>query len=168
LYLGGENKSLSATISNNLNIDIKVPKGYNVAVENEDMVWLRFDTDKYTANLWIQIFDEKPDNSDFGVLQRNQFGKTYVSGTIEGSHMMTEDIIDYFQNHDQLGSNAVVETRGLWKMSADFLGGPFLNYCISDSLQNRTVVMDAFVMAPSTKKRQIMRQMEYLMNNIKI
>ncbi len=168
VYLGGEDKTLSKAVSEKLNIDMAVPKGYQIAADKADMVWLRFDTEKYTANLWIQNFETTTEKDDFGVTRRNQFGRTFVTGSTPGSHMTTEDLIDYFQTKTRADGNERIESRGLWKMSADFLGGPFLNYCISDSSKNRTIVMDAFVMAPANKKRQIMRQMEVLMNSIKI
>lgn len=168
IYLGGEDKALSKQINEKLNITMEVPKGYQIAADKDDMVWLRFDTDKYTANLWIQKFEATGKKDDFGVTSRNQFGRTFVTGSTEGSYMTTEDLIDYFQTKTSANGNPRIESRGLWKMSADFLGGPFLNYCISDTNKNRTLVVDAFVMAPANKKRQIMRQMEVLMNNIKI
>jgi len=82
--------------------------------------------------------------------------------------MTTEDLLDYFQTKREIDGRERIESRGLWKMTADFLGGPFLNYAIPDTKKNRTVVVEAFVMAPSHKKRQIMRQMEVLMNGIDI
>jgi len=168
VYLGGEDKALSNKINEKLDINMAVPKGYQLAADEDNMVWLRYDTDKYTANLWIQNFESTAEADEFGVNSRNQFGRAYVIGSTPGSYMTTEDLIDYFQTKTTANGKERIESRGLWKMSADFLGGPFLNYCVADSSKNRTVVVDAFVMAPSSKKRQIMRQMEVLMNNIKI
>jgi len=168
VYLGGEDKALSKEINEKLDINIAIPRGYQVAANEDNMVWLRFDTEKYTANLWIQNFENTSQADDFGINSRNQFGRAYVIGSTPGSYMTTEDLIDYFQTKRTANGKARIESRGLWKMSADFLGGPFLNYCVADSSKNRTVVVDAFVMAPSNKKRQIMRQMEMLMNSIKI
>lgn len=168
VYLGGEDKALSQKINEKLDINIAVPKGYQLAANEDNMVWLRYDTDKYTANLWIQNFESTSQADDFGVISRNKFGRIYVIGSSPGSYMTTEDLIDYFQTKTTANGKARIESRGLWKMSADFLGGPFLNYCVADSTKKRTVVVDAFVMAPSHKKRQIMRQMEMLMNSIQI
>lgn len=168
VYLGGEDKALSQKINEKMDINIAVPKGYQLAANEDNMVWLRYDTDKYTANLWIQNFESTSQADDFGVISRNKFGRFYVIGSSPGSYMTTEDLIDYFQTKTTANGKERIESRGLWKMSADFLGGPFLNYCVADSSKKRTVVVDAFVMAPSHKKRQIMRQMEMLMNSIQI
>lgn len=168
VYLGGEDKDLSKILNEKLEITMEVPKGYQIAASEENMVWLRFDTDKYTANLWIKNFDSTGKKDDFGVTSRNQFGKAFVTGNTPGSYMTTEDLIDYFQTKRETNGKERIESRGLWKMTADFLGGPFLNYSIPDAEKNRTLVVESFVMAPSHKKRQIMRQMEVLMNSIEI
>jgi len=48
VYLGGEDKALSEIVNEKLNITMEVPKGYQIAASDENMVWLRFDTEKYT------------------------------------------------------------------------------------------------------------------------
>jgi len=166
LYLGGEDKKLSKYINDKLNINIKVPKGYQMAKDDKNMVWLRFDSEKYTANLVLQTFDEIQTANDFGVLTRNSFGEKYVEGNTEGSYMTTENLIDYFQTPKTINNIEVLESRGLWKLTKDFLGGPFINYKMEDAASNRTLVIDAFIMAPAGKKRQVMRQLEYWMNTV--
>lgn len=168
VYLGGEDKDLSKIVNEKLDITMEVPKGYRIAATEKNMIWLRFDTEKYTANLWIKNFETTDGTDDFGVRSRNQFGQAFVTGNTLGSYMTTEDLIDYFQTKRAINGTERIESRGLWKMTADFLGGPFLNYSIPDAAKNRTLVVESFVMAPSHKKRQIMRQMEVLMNSIEI
>lgn len=166
LYLGGEDKKLTKFVNDQLNINIKVPKGYQMAKNDENMIWLRFDSDKYTANLVLQTFDETQTTEDFGILARNSFGEKYVEGNTDGSYMTTEDLVDYFQTPKTINNVKVLESRGLWKLTKDFLGGPFINYKLEDAASNRTLVMDAFIMAPAGKKRQVMRQLEYWMDTV--
>lgn len=169
LFLGGEDKQLTKHLKEKLNIDLKVPKGYKMAKEDKDMIWLRFDTDKYTANLVLQTFDEVQTADEFGIIERNSFGQKFVEGNIEGSFMTTENLIDYYQTSKTTNNNIeVLESRGLWKLTEDFLGGPFINYKIEDVANNRTLVLDGFIMAPAEKKRQVMRQLEYWMNTTKL
>jgi len=168
LYLGGEDKQLTKHLKSKLNIDLKVPKGYQMAKEDDNMMWFRYDSDKYTANFVLQTFDEIQTADEFGVLKRNSFGKAYVEGTSDGSFMTTEDLVGYFQTAKTINNIESLESRGLWKLTNDFLGGPFVNYKIEDKANNRTIVLDAFVMAPAGKKRQVMRQLEYWMNTISL
>jgi len=168
LYLGGEDKQLTKFVKNKLNIDLKIPEGYRMAKEDDNMIWFRFDSKKYTANLVLQMFNEIETNDEFGVIARNNFGEKYVEGNIDDSFMTTEDLLDYFQTAKTINKVKVLESRGLWKMTKDFLGGPFINYKIEDKANNRTLIMDAFIMAPTGKKRQVMRQLEYWMNTVDI
>ena len=32
------------------------------------------------------------------------------------------------------------ETRGTWEVQGDFMGGPFINYLVKDSINNRTAI----------------------------
>ena len=46
-----------------------------------------------------------------------------------------------------------METRGLWKMEHDAMGGPFVSHSRVDTLNNRVVVAEGFVYAPEKMKR---------------
>ena len=60
-----------------------------------------------------------------------------------------------------------METRGLWKMENDFMGGPFVNYTIWDEDGNRTVVVDGFVYAPGKDKRNYVMELEAIIQSLR-
>ena len=53
-----------------------------------------------------------------------------------------------------------VETRGLWDVKGDFMGGPFLNYAIHDEKRNRIINLDGYTYYPNKDKRDLMLQLE--------
>ena len=53
-----------------------------------------------------------------------------------------------------------METRGLWKMEHDAMGGPFVSHSRVDTLNNRVVVAEGFVYAPEKMKRGLIRRLE--------
>ena len=53
-----------------------------------------------------------------------------------------------------------VITRGLWEMTGDAMGGPFVAHIHTDSLTGRHVTVLAFVYAPESRKRNIIRKLE--------
>jgi len=57
-------------------------------------------------------------------------------------------------------------TRGLWEMKDDSMGGPFVERTVF--LGDRTLVAEAFVYAPESKKRNLIRELEAVLNSIKI
>jgi hypothetical protein len=52
------------------------------------------------------------------------------------------------------------ELRGLWEMQGDMMGGPFVSHARLDEKNNRVVVVEGFVFAPETNKRNYIRRIE--------
>ena len=50
--------------------------------------------------------------------------------------------------------------RGLWQMEGDAMGGPFVSLSTVDSVNSRVIVAEAFVYAPGTNKRNLIRSAE--------
>ena len=61
-----------------------------------------------------------------------------------------------------------VETRGTWEVKNDYMAGPFLNYIIQDTINNRLLVMEGFVFSPSIQKRNYMVELEAIFRSLKI
>lgn len=171
VYLAGYDKVLSDKIDQKFNCSFRIPSGYKIAKEEDNFSWLRYDHEKYTANIFMKSIPyngKVEEDSELGVKQRDILGKAHVEGSAENSYMMTEDKFAYDQTLLNVNNKEVIESRGLWKMSRNFLGGPFINYVIDDPKNKRVVVLDAFVMAPASKKRQIMRQLEFTLQQVKL
>jgi len=166
LFYAGEEILLSKKLNEKHGINFKVPKGFRLAKETETFTWLRFDEPSFTTNLFFNHSNKK-ENKDFGIKSRNQFGKEYVIGNTKGSYMITENLVDVKQKTKTEGENEITVSKGLWKLTKDFLGGPFVNYLFFNQSKNKTVVIDGFINAPGEKKRQKMRQLEYLLQQTK-
>jgi hypothetical protein len=86
-------------------------------------------------------------------------------GTNEGSKMVVEHRVDadtsYISYHGRYG----MELRGLWRMSVESRGGPFLAYAIHDSVRNDLLVLHGFVFAAGMDKRNHMLQMEAMLRS---
>jgi len=166
IYLGGDSPELSTQVKEVVNVDFKVPKKYKVILKKDNLIWLRYYSEKYQANLVIQSLPKTPLEENIGIAIRNSFGKAEVKGTNEGSYMSTEEKIEWMTRPITLNGKKAIESKGLWMMTEDFLGGPFKNYVVDDTKNNRTLFIEGFVMAPQGDKRQAMRQLDYLMKNI--
>jgi hypothetical protein len=62
------------------------------------------------------------------------------------------------------------EIRGVWKIADDKIpmGGPFINYAIEDKVNNRYLVAEGYVYAPSLDKREYVFELESIIKSIKI
>jgi len=48
------------------------------------------------------------------------------------------------------------------------MAGPFLNYIIQDTLNQRNIVLEGFVFSPSSKKREMVFELEAIFKSLKI
>jgi hypothetical protein len=74
--------------------------------------------------------------------------------------MAVEPDADFLRREIKVNDLDVIETRGLWHVKNDFMGGPFVTFTVIDNEKNRVVNFDAFVYAPQFKKRDYLRQLE--------
>lgn len=58
--------------------------------------------------------------------------------------------------------------RGLWEMENDIMGGPFVSHSVVDEINNRVIVVEAFLYAPNRKKGSMMRKLEASLFTLKL
>jgi len=102
------------------------------------------------------------------IAHRDSIGKNYFEGTYEGSYMTTEMLIPPSIANTEISGMYALETRGLWRMEGDFMGGPFLSYSIYDEKNDRILTVEALLYGPQAKKRNIVLEMEAMLKSIKL
>ena len=58
------------------------------------------------------------------------------------------------------------EMRGVWEMSRDYMGGPFVTYLILSKDQRTVYFIDAWIYAPGKEKRDYMQRLEHIVSSI--
>ena len=170
IFAFGSNHLITKKVQDTFGFDFKVPLDYVVAVNKDKFMWLRQDTKNVTNNILIYEvpYDAQSMSGEnlktLPIRLRNEIGKRYVEGPSEESYLGTELRLPYIQQDRDLGNRYALETRGLWKMEYDYMGGPFVNYTIYDEPNNRMVLIEGFVYAPGEKKRKLMRNMEAILS----
>ena len=90
---------------------------------------------------------------------RDSIMKANIPGGKEGQYMTTEH--DYVEMKETMFKERYMqEVRGLWSMHNDMMGGPFVSHSMVDELNNKIIVVEAFLFAPSRKKGDLMRKLE--------
>jgi hypothetical protein len=80
----------------------------------------------------------------------------------------TEVIPPDFKRTSNFSTGFAVETRGLWKVVHDFMGGPFISYTFIDKYTNNIVTAEGYLYSPGTEQRKFALQIEALLNTIKV
>ena len=91
--------------------------------------------------------------------KRDSVMKVNIPGAFEGSYMSTQRDFVYVEDATVQGKYAQV-ARGLWRVKGDRMGGPFVSHSRVDEVNGRVIVAEAFIYAPESLKRDLMRRME--------
>ena len=167
------NSLLKDTGLDSLNISLKIPSAYSVFKNEPQTVWLQKPLKNGTSNLIIK--DLKSSLSDFEKINlndvvslRDSIGKEFIPGRVENSYMITEkEYLPYISYQTVNGFDAI-ETRGTWEVKGDYMGGPFINYIIKDTLNNSLLYVEGFVFSPSQRKRDKMIELEAVIKSMVI
>ncbi len=90
---------------------------------------------------------------------RDSLLQKYVQGTREGSYITTEYRRSVITKEMDLDNRLTgFETLGTWRMTNDFMGGPFVNFFYHDPETERLFMIEYGQFAPSVSKRRFVRQ----------
>ena len=67
----------------------------------------------------------------------------------------------------QLNGYPTIVSKGLWEVKDFILGGPFSNYIIEDPKRDRCVVIEGFIAAPGTSKRDLLFELETIIKSVR-
>lgn len=164
---------LSREIEKKYKIAMVVPEGFVCAVKNDNFCWLRRDTKDWIQSILIytQNYTNTEQFSEKQIIRlRDSLTKQYVFGAIDSSYIITAKkyLPPFSEPCSAFGDNYALRTVGLWEAVGDCMGGPFVNFTILDEKSNRVITLDCFLYAPNDKKRDLLRQIEAVLLNIKI
>jgi len=144
------------------------PDGFRVRTANLNFVSVSRDTRHFMQNIMVHSypFTAYSFTQEDIIRVRNQIAQRYIFGQIEGSFMTTEMLIPPISREVNLNGRFAIETRGLWRMVGDFMGGPFVNYVFFDEENNQMIMIDGFVFAPGRGKRDLLLQLEAIAYSI--
>lgn len=170
-------------IQENLGLSINFPTAYRVvkttAKKEDKFFWIKKNFKASTnvsgdLNILLYQVPLKAINRDSTVVNqiikiRDSIGKKFIEGAIDGSYMGTEKAYTPFNSETILDNKPAIETKGLWDLKeGTIMAGPFINYAIEDKINNRWVIAEGFVFAPSIEKRSYVFELEAIIKSIKI
>ena len=163
----------STAISEQLGIEIQFPSIYRLAKQEDDFFWIRRDIKTGTVNLLLYTvpYDEaftKEALANRVIRTRDSIGRKHIPGPVEGSYMTTEKAYTPFFGKDKVASLSSFKTKSIWQVKDAFMSGPFINYWIEDTANNRFLIAEGFVFAPSVEKRAYVFELEAIIQSISI
>jgi len=160
-------------IREKLGVSLKFPTAYRIAKTEDDFFWIRRDI--ATGNVDMLLYEvpissiRKGDSAVIDIVRvRDSVGKIHIEGALEDTYMATEDKFTPFISEVILDNKPTYETRGLWDLKNAFMSGPFINYAIEDKVNNRYVIIEGYVFAPSIAKRDYIFELESIIKSLAI
>ncbi len=164
------NTKFNDSVKKYFGCEIMIPKDILKMKVGKDFIWASNDGLSTVQNICVysypyatkKVFDK------YGFIAlRDTFMARNIPGYNPGSVMETTGQYVKLTNKIVKG-NFVQEARGLWDMTKDAMGGPFISHSRIDSINNRVIVAEAFVYAPSKMKRTILRRLEASLYTLKM
>lgn len=156
-----------------LGLSMKFPTAYRMAKEEDKFFWIRRDIKN--GNVDMMIYEvplssiRKGDSAVMDIVRlRDSVGKIHIEGPTEDSFMATEDAFTPSISETILDNKPTLETRGLWDVTNAFMSGPFVNYAIEDKVNNRYIIIEGYVFAPSVAKREYVFELEAILKSVSI
>ncbi|MCF0183865.1 MAG: DUF4837 family protein [Bacteroidaceae bacterium] len=137
-----------------------VPVDLSCFKQGENFVWTS--TPGNQMNICVYSYPyEGPQtfNKAYCLAKRDSIMGANIPGGREGSCMGTDTLSVDVTDIVVRGGYAC-EARGLWKMTKEFLGGPFVSHSRVDTINNRVIVAEGFVMEFDKLNRTMMRTLE--------
>ena len=156
------NPEVSRLAQEIIGVDIWVPWEVNKFKKGKDFLWASTNTGKKDMSIVLYSYPYTDKNTftlDYFLNKRDSVMKVNIPGGPEGSYMTTQRDYVYVKDATVQGKYAQV-ARGLWRVQGDRMGGPFVSHSRVDEANGRVIVAEAFIYAPESLKRDLMRRME--------
>ncbi len=92
--------------------------------------------------------------------------ETFILGQYDSSFVAVDRLRPIRADTVLIGDRAATQTRGLWRMRGDLMGGPFVRYTFYDAGQQRLYIYFGMIYAPQHRfrgmKREFLRQIEVI------
>jgi hypothetical protein len=148
-----------------------VPYDMTYTRSGKDFFWTSNNAKTGRMDMILYTFpytDEQTFTGEYLIAKRDSVLKINLPGTFPDSYMATETRAPVDYTSITVRGKYCGVLRGLWKMVGDKMGGPFVSHIRLDETNNRIVVIEGFVYAPETEKRNYIRRLEAALYTLRL
>ena len=169
-WLDRDSATPKTRIRNTFGFELAYPKGLSNITEDDNFFWATNNSAESRQDVTIfsiPYTSEKVFEKDSLITIRNRVLGKHIKGSFD-SQMSTARTLPPEYRKLEINGLFRAELRGLWEMTTDMMGGPFVMQAFVNENTNRVIFVDVLVYAPEKKKRNLMRNMEGTFYTIKI
>lgn len=162
-----EELSIKPVVAGNFGGSPTFPSGYKIKKNTPDFMWISYETTYIYQDIFIYKYPATQAADEFSkeniVGYRNSMLQANVPGMFDNTYMTTSKFVEPRVTYMKYKGREFAETRGLWEVQNDFMGGPFVSHSFYSKDGQDVIVLEAFVYAPRYDKRHYLRQVESLL-----
>lgn len=161
-WLNKENATPKTRIRNTFGFEIAYPKGISNITEDNNFFWATNNSGESRQDITIfsiPYTSETVFEKDSLIAIRNRVLGEHIKGSFD-SQMSTSKAFTPDYRKLEIDGIFRAELRGLWEMTTDMMGGPFVMQAFVNEKTNRVIFVDVLVYAPEKKKRNLIRNLE--------
>ena len=155
-------------------VNVIPPRGLRHMMQEENFVWITNNAARARQDFVMYQFpyvNEEVFNANTLIAIRNEILGEHIHGMFPNSVMRTQTTIypPYFRTL-AVNSEFRAEIRGLWELSGEFMGGPFVMHAFVNENTGMVVVAEVFTYSPEaqTSTRNLIRSSEASLYTISI
>lgn len=158
--------NVAATAKEMFGCEVWVPTDLSTMKKGEDFFWASSPTSNQ-LNFCMYSYpyvSSKIFTPEYFVHKRDSVMEKNIPGAMEGMHMATQQYKGEYlieSQHIVVRHAFAQEVRGLWEITKDNMGGPYVSHVRVDTVNQRVIVAEGFVYLPNEpKKRNLVRKLE--------
>jgi hypothetical protein len=166
VYRRAEQTELSEDILETYGWSFRIQHDYRVGVDTLNVLTLRRylpDNDRWIWVWWQDDFSQNEfDNlgRDWVSTKRDSINQEYMKGSTDEKYVKTDYDRPYEQRFMEINGMQSYESRGIWRMHNELMGGPFINYTMYDHENERLFMMEYGQFSPRWDQRRFLYQFE--------
>jgi hypothetical protein len=155
----GSNRKAESSIRRMFGWNMRIPAEMKAGKTGRNFIWLSDNRPDRMRNICVYSYSGTTLDAHRALAARDSVMRLNIPGELDGMYMQTTpgSVTAGLTTED---GRTVMISRGLWEMRNDAMGGPFVSYSVVDSANSRIIVAEAFVYAPGTNKRNLIRSAE--------
>lgn len=166
--------SKDSVLTDKFGISMRLPSVYKVGKQEDNFVWIDREIQKGSMNLIAYEMPGDYFKNDSTLVSRvigmrDSIGRLYIPGPDvpnKVTYMGTEKAFAPAVFTTTINGKEALEIRGIWEVVNYPMAGPFITYILKDSKRKRTMVLEGFVFAPATNKRDYMFELEAIIRTV--
>ena len=165
------NVELMHRFEDKFGFSLTLPQEYIWASEDDGFAWMRKETKDFGLGILVNVmpYREQAQLDTNRIWNRlDTIMRRHVFGPADGSYMGTERRVNLACRQVKYNSSSYcVETRGLWRLFGDFMGGPFVSYTLLSPDGKEVVDITGYVYCPRFDKRDYLMQVDGICRSAK-